>query len=82
MPPLGAILEGPYDWSLRPVAEIFREQTRGTARTDSALVGAIWRVRKDLSFDVGLRRARVGDESIHELRLGFTWTLPWKGSDK
>jgi hypothetical protein len=77
---LGAILEGPYEWELRPVTEIFREQTRGDPRTDSVLVGAIWRKRKDLSFDVGLRAARQGDEAIHELRLGFTWTFSMKGS--
>ena len=77
---LGAILEGPYAWALRPVAEIFREETRGDARTDSLLVGAIWRKRRDLSFDVGLRAARQGDESIREVRLGFTWTFSMKGT--
>ena len=76
----GAILEGPYEWALRPVAEIFREETRGDARTDSLLVGAIWRKRRDLSFDFGWRTARQGDDSIREVRLGFTWTFSMKGT--
>jgi len=77
---LGAILEGPYEWSLRPVAEFFRQETRGDPRVDSFLVGAIWRKRKDLTFDFGLRAARDGDESVREVRLGFTWTYSMKGS--
>ena len=77
---LGAIVEGPYEWALRPVAEVFREEIRGDPRTDSLLLGAIWRTRKDLTFDFGLRTARQGDESIREVRLGFTWTFSMKGS--
>ncbi len=50
---LGAILEGPYAWAVRPVAEVFGEQASGSPRITSRLVGAIWRVREDLSFDVG-----------------------------
>src|SRR6267378_1678531 len=46
---LGAILEGPYAWPVRPVAEIFIEQARGSARINSGLIGAIWRVRDGLS---------------------------------
>src|SRR5713226_9864096 len=67
---LGAILEGPYAWAVRPVAEVFGEQASGSARITSRLVGAIWRVREDLSFDVGVRRAHDGNETIRELRLG------------
>ena len=77
---LGAIFEGPYEWALRPVAEIFRQETRGDPRTDSLLVGAIWRKSRDLTFDFGLRGARQGDESIREVRLGFTWTFSTKGA--
>ena len=75
---LGAILEGPYSWKLRPVAELFTEQARGSARVNSALVGAIWRLRDGLSFDVGLRSAQAGGEPIHELRLGLTWAFSFK----
>src|SRR6266571_1350743 len=72
---LGAILEGPYSWVVRPVAEVFGEQASGNPRTASGLVGAIWRLRDGLSFDVGMRRAHDGNETIRELRLGLTWTL-------
>lgn len=75
---LGAILEGPYAWSVRPVAEIFGEQASGSPRTSSALVGAIWRARDDLTFDFGLRFAHAGDAPIREVRLGLTWTLSFK----
>jgi hypothetical protein len=73
---LGAILEGPHTWSVRPVAEIFTERATGNARINSRLVGAIWRLRDGLSFDAGLRYAQSGDEPVHELRLGLTWAIP------
>lgn len=75
---LGAILEGPYEWPLRPVAEVFAQRATGGGRIDSVLVGAIWRVRDGLSFDAGVRSARVGDEALHELRLGLTWAFSYK----
>jgi hypothetical protein len=75
---LGAIFEGPYSWRVRPVAELFTDQARGSSRTNSGLVGAIWRVRDGLSFDVGLRSAKAGDDQIHEVRLGLTWAFSYK----
>ncbi|HEY8051868.1 MAG TPA: hypothetical protein VIE42_03585 [Steroidobacteraceae bacterium] len=72
---LGAIVEGPHAWVVRPVAEVFTEQASGSARIKSALVGAIWRVRNELSFDAGIRRAHEGTEAVHELRVGLTWTF-------
>jgi hypothetical protein len=72
---LGAILEGPHAWAVRPVAEVFGEQASGTPRTTSGLVGAIWRVREGLSFDIGLRRAHSAGETVRELRIGLTWAF-------
>jgi hypothetical protein len=54
---LSAIIEGPSKWSVRPVAEFFVEKEFGQFDTVSALVGLIWQVRDNLSFDVGLRHA-------------------------
>jgi hypothetical protein len=71
----GAILEGPYAWPVRPVAEVFAEQASGGPRLTSRLVGAIWRAGENLSFDVGVRAAHAGGESIRELRLGLTWSI-------
>lgn len=73
---LDAIVEGPRDWSVRPVAEIFHEREFGGARIDSALIGAIWQVRDNLSFDIGLRGARSDGHSQGELRAGVTFALP------
>ena len=75
---LGAVLEGPYAWTVRPVAEVFGEQASGSPRTSSALVGAIWRASDDLTLDFGLRFAHAGDELIREIRLGLTWILSFK----
>ncbi len=78
---LGTILEGPIAWRVRPVAELFTERPRGGPRIDSLLLGAIWGLRDGLSFDAGLRSARVRDEAVHELRLGLTWAFSSKGSE-
>ena len=75
---LGAILEGPYSWAVRPVAEVFGEQASGGPRTGSALLGTIWRARDDLTLDVGLRYAHVGEETVREVRLGLTWTFSYR----
>jgi len=72
---LGTIVEGPISWPVRPVTEIFTERASGGPRTNSRLIGAIWRVRDGLSFDIGVRSAQVGGEAIHELRLGLTWAF-------
>ena len=76
---LGTIFEGPFSWAVRPVAEVFAEQRRDGPRTNSLLVGAIWRVRDGLSFDAGVRSAQVGSEAVHEVRLGLTWAFSYKG---
>jgi hypothetical protein len=75
---LGAIVEGPHTWTVRPVAEVFGEQQAGGARTRSALYGAIWRFRDSLSFDLGVRQAHSGSEGVHEVRLGLTWGFSWR----
>ncbi len=70
---LGAIIEGPQTWPVRPVAEVFHERDFGQLKTTSVLVGAIWQVSDRLAFDVGLRRAWVNDHTVDELRLGVTF---------
>ena len=72
----GAILEGPRDWLLRPVAEVFYERDFGGVTTTSALVGAIWQVRGNIAFDVGLRGAQVNDQPLREVRFGVTLGFP------
>jgi hypothetical protein len=70
---LGAILEGPHEWEIRPVAEVFYDRDFAAATARSALIGAIWQVGEDVSFDIGLRSARVGDHTAEEIRLGVTF---------
>ena len=72
---LGVIVEGPYAWRIRPVAEIFGDKASGSSGVTSGLVGAIWRASDNLAFDLGVRAARAGSESIRELRLGLTWSF-------
>ncbi len=69
---VGTILEGPARWEVRPVAEIFVERDLARATTVSGLIGAIWQVSEHLSFDVGVRRAEVGNHGVDEIRAGLT----------
>jgi hypothetical protein len=73
---VGVIVEGPHDWPLRPVAEVFYERDFGGVTTTSALVGAIWQVRDNIAFDVGLRGAQVNDQPLREVRFGVTFGFP------
>jgi hypothetical protein len=82
---LGGIIEGPSKWTVRPVAEFFYEEEIGQSRTLSGLVGAIWQVKDNLSFDVGYRHAVVNGHPVEEFRAGVTFgfSLPeFKGSKR
>ena len=73
---LGGIIEGPSKWSIRPVAEFFYENEFGKAETISGLIGLIWKVRDNLSFDVGLRHALTNGHPVNEVRAGLTFGFP------
>lgn len=73
---LGAIIGGPANWTVRPVAEIFYENEFGKEKTFSGLVGLIYRVRDDLSFDVAIRHALTGRRPENEIRAGLTFGFP------
>ena len=72
----GAIVEGPNDWRVRPVMEVFWERDFGAETRYSALGGAIWRVTDDVAIDAAVRAALIDDESSFEARAGLTWTVP------
>ena len=76
----GVIVEG-KETELRPVMELFAERDNRGGRTNSALVGAIWKKSEELSFDLGLRRARSDGENVSELRLGLTWSYQMHKKD-
>lgn len=69
----GAIIEGPHTWRIRPVAETFVEREGPGVTVVSALGGAIWTLRDNLSVDGAARAAREGIAAVIELRLGLTW---------
>ena len=72
---LDVILEGPATWKVRPVVELFYDKAWLEAETRSALVGAIWRVRDDLSFDVAYRYALENGRAVNEIRAGLTFAF-------
>jgi len=72
---LDTIIEGPHDWPVRPVAEIFYESDVSLFRTGSALVGAIWQVRDNVAVDFGLRGARINCQTAGEIRAGVTFAF-------
>jgi hypothetical protein len=73
---VGGIIEGPSKWSIRPVAEFFYENEFGKAETISGLIGLIWKVRDNLSFDIGLRHALTNGHPVNEVRAGLTFGFP------
>jgi hypothetical protein len=72
---LDAIIEGPHDWPVRPVAEFFYESDVSLFRTGSALVGAIWQVQDNIAVDFGLRGARTNGHTAGEIRAGVTFAF-------
>jgi hypothetical protein len=76
---LSVILEGPATWKVRPVMEMYSDKIWTQTETLSALVGAIWQVRDNLSFDAAVRHAIVNGQSVNEIRAGFTFAFNVEG---
>lgn len=72
---LDTIIEGPHDWPVRPVAEIFYESDVSLFRTGSALLGTIWQVQDNIAVDFGLRGARTNGQTAGEIRAGVTFAF-------
>lgn len=72
---LGVIVEGPAKWTVRPVVEVFYDKVWTETVTRSALVGAIWQVRDNLSFDAGFRYAEINGRPVNEVRAGLTFAF-------
>jgi hypothetical protein len=79
---VSTILEGPSQWKIRPVAEIFYEEEFGRSHTVSGLIGAIWQVRDDLAFDIGFRHALTNGQPVSEIRAGLTFGFPLRLGSK
>jgi hypothetical protein len=72
---LGAIIEGPLDWTVRPVAEFVYEREFGATEAFAALVGLIWEAREGLAFDFAVRQASADGEPETEIRAGLTFAF-------
>jgi hypothetical protein len=72
---MGAILEGPHDWVVRPVAELRYEKTFGGEELFAQLIGLIVPVREGLAFDIAYRRARESGLADEQIRAGVTFDL-------
>lgn len=73
---IGVIVEGPADWTVRPVAETYMEAQRGNPSvTVSGLGGLIWRLSPRVSADAALRVATESGVGLLEVRVGLTWDL-------
>jgi len=72
---VGTILEGPYDWKVRPVAEVDYEREFNAKETFAVLGGAIWRASDNLSFDFAVREAWVNRHPQTEIRGGLTFSI-------
>ena len=66
------IIEGPYSWRVRPVAEFFYEREYGGFETESGLVGAIWQVNDNLAVDFAMRGGWTDGVAFREVRAGVT----------
>lgn len=76
---LDVILEGPRDWTVRPVFETFYDKVWNESETRSVLLGAIWQVDKDLSLDAAYRYAIENGHAINEIRAGVTFAFKEEG---
>jgi hypothetical protein len=72
---LGTIIEGPLDWTVRPVAELVYEREFGHAEVFAALAGVIWEAREGLAFDLAVRHASVDGAPETEIRAGLTFAF-------
>ncbi|HLX17960.1 MAG TPA: hypothetical protein VKS24_22450 [Bradyrhizobium sp.] len=76
---LDVILEGPATWKVRPVLETFYDKVWTQSETRSVLIGAIWQVEHDLSFDAAFRYALVNGRAVNEIRAGLTFAFKEEG---
>jgi hypothetical protein len=70
---VGAIVQGPEEWTVRPVMEVGTERGTDGSREHSVLAGLVWNAGKDLALDLALRRQHGTEARATELRFGLTW---------
>jgi len=73
----GVIVEGPSEWTVRPVGEVHVEAEHAVPGvTSSFLGGLIWRISPRVSTDAAVRVGTISGVGLVELRVGLTWDLP------
>ena len=72
---VGVIVQGPEEWTVRPVLEVGAERGADGAREHSALAGVVWNAGKDLALDLAVRRQHGTEVRATELRFGLTWGM-------
>ena len=75
----GVILEGPRNWTVRPVFETFYDKVWNETESRSVLIGAIWQVEKDLALDAAYRYGTVNGHAVNEIRAGLTLAFKEEG---
>jgi hypothetical protein len=77
------IMEGQWDWTVRPVAEAYVEKEWAGFFTRSILGGVIARASDSLYLDAAFRFFRESDDASslgpsngYEIRFGLTWSIP------
>lgn len=75
----GVILEGPRNWTVRPVFETFYDKVWNETESRSVLIGAIWQVEKDLALDAAYRYGTVNGHAVNEIRAGLTFAFKEQG---
>lgn len=73
---VGAIIEGPIDWPIRPVSELFVDREFGAHTSYSGLIGFIAPLQDDFDLDFGTRIGLTDGLPIYEARAGFSWAIP------
>jgi hypothetical protein len=72
----GVIAEGPDDWTVRPVGEVYVGGEHAVPGiTTSLLGGLVWRISPRVSGDAALRVGTVAGTGLVELRVGLTWDV-------
>lgn len=71
----GFILEGPQEWSVRPVAELRYEREFGVEDEASVLLGLIWKAGEPCDMDLAVRHASVRGRPEDQIRAGLTFAL-------
>lgn len=68
------IVQGPEEWTVRPVMELTHEHTGGgEPDTHGALAGLVWNAGEELAFDAAVRHVHSDGARLNEVRFGLTW---------